>query len=77
MKFLTVDGYNMDERLERPSVWYTTWYQESQVSLAVTLWMSGVVVDSTFTLEGVDVLARLFTRHVNVFSRLVSTAKLF
>ena len=57
---------------------------ESQVSLAVTLWLSGVVVDLTFTPGGVDVRARLFVNHRHVcfysrvkFSRLVLTAKLF
>ena len=46
-------------------------YQESQLSLVVTLWLSGVVVDRTFTPGGVDVRARLFVDHrcVNVFIR--------
>ena len=43
---------------------------ESQVLLAVMLWLSGVVIDRTFTSGGVDVGARLFVDHhrVNVFS---------
>ena len=32
-----------------------TKYRENQVSLAVTLWLSVVVIDRTFTSEGVDV----------------------
>ena len=38
--FLTVDGYNMNGNL---------------VLLAVTLWLSGVVVDQAFISGGVDV----------------------
>ena len=34
--------------------------------LVVTLWLSGVVVDQTFTLGGVDVRARLFIVHYQV-----------
>ena len=50
--------------------------------MAVTLWLSGIVVDRTFTLRGVDVRARLFVdRHcINVSIRVlnfVSTEKLF
>ena len=33
--FLMVGGYKMDERLEHPSVWSTTRYRQSKVSLAV------------------------------------------
>ena len=41
--FLTVDDYNKDERLEQPSIWSTTRYQESQVSLAVVVdWTLGI-----------------------------------
>ena len=54
------------------------------MSLAVTLWLSVVVVDRTFTLGGVDVCACLFIDDccVDVYSRvklsrLVSTMKLF
>ena len=56
----------MDKRLEHLS---TTRYQKSQVTLAVTLWLSGVVIDQTFTLRGLDVCTRLFVDHrrVNVF----------
>ena len=50
--FLKVDGYNKDERLEQPSIWSTTRYQESQVSLAV-------VIDWTFTSGGMDICTRL------------------
>ena len=42
------------------SVESTTRYRERQISLAVTLWLSRVVVDWTFTSVGVDVRARLF-----------------
>ena len=60
-------------------------YRESQLSLAVMLWLSGVVVDRTFTLGGVDMSARLFVdhRHINAlvcmlkFSWLVSITKIF
>ena len=53
------------------SVESTTRYRESQVSLAVTLWLSRVVVDWTCTSVGVDVRARLFVdrRCVNVYIR--------
>ena len=34
---------------------------ENQVSLAVTLWLSGVVVDRTFTSGGVDVRAQAYS----------------
>ena len=40
-----------------------TRHWQSQVSLAVTLWLSGVVVNQTFTLGGVDVRACLFIDH--------------
>ena len=48
-----------------------TRYRENQVSLVVTLWLSGVVVDRTFTPGGVDVCACLFVDHccINVFIR--------
>ena len=63
-----------------PSVESTTSYWESQVLLAVTLWLSGVVVDRTFTSVGVDVrvssLCKCLCSLVK-FSWLVSTAKLF
>ena len=49
---LTVDGHNKDKRLEQPSIWSTTRYQESQVSLAV-------VVDWTFISGGMDFCTRL------------------
>ena len=51
------------------SVQSTTRYWESQISLAVMLWLSRVVVNRTFTSGGVNVHARLFGdhRHVNVF----------
>ena len=54
----------MDECLER-----STRYPENQVSLAVMLWLSGVVIDQTFTLGGVDVHACLLVDHccVNAF----------
>ena len=44
-------------------------YWESQLLLVVTLGLSGVVVNRTFTLRGVDVCTRLFVDHccVNVF----------
>ena len=52
--------------------------------MAVTLWLSGVVVNQTFTSGGVDVRTCLFVNHRHVclylrviFSRLVSTAKFF
>ena len=41
-------------------------YQESQVSLAVTLWLLGVAVDRTFNSEYVDVCAHLFVNHRHV-----------
>ena len=37
-----------------------------QVLLVVTLWLSGIVVDQTFTLGGVDVRACLFIVHCRV-----------
>ena len=43
--FLMVDGYNMNE---------------NQVSLAVTLWLSRVVVDRTFTSGGLDVCTQAY-----------------
>ena len=43
--FLTVDGYNMNE---------------NQVSLAVMLWLSGVVVDWVFISGDVDVCAETY-----------------
>ena len=54
-------------------------YQESQVSLAVTLWLLGVAVDRTFNSEYVDVCARLFVNHRVCFYLHVkfSTAKFF
>ena len=51
--FLTVDGYKI-----WTSAWCvesTTRYRESQVLLAVTLWLSRVVVDWTFTSVGIRV----------------------
>ena len=45
------------------------------VSLSVTLWLSGVVVNRTFTSGGIDVCTRLFVvdhRHVNVFIRVLN-----
>ena len=53
-----------------PIVKSTTGLRESQVSLAVTLWLSGVVINQTFTSGGVDVHARLL--HL-----LIITAKCF
>ena len=47
--FLTVDGYNMNK---------------NQVSLAVTLWLSGVVVDRAFTSGGVDVRAEAYLSNI-------------
>ena len=44
-KFFNVDGYNMNE---------------NQVSLAVTLWLSRVVVDRTFTSGGLDVCTQAY-----------------
>ena len=60
--FLMVDGYNMAELPVLPCIRI-----ESQVSLAVTLWLSGVVVDRAFTLGGVDMRARLFIDHCCVY----------
>ena len=59
---LTVDDYNMDKRLELSK-------HVSQVKLTATLWLSGIVVDRTFTLGGVDMCARLFVDRccVNAF----------
>ena len=42
--FLMVDSYNRSEHLES-----ITRHQKSQVLLAVTLWLSGVVVNQKFT----------------------------
>ena len=39
---------------------YGIWYRESQLSLVVTLWLSGVVVDRAFTSGGGDARGRLF-----------------
>ena len=52
----------------------STRYQESQLSLVVTLWLSGVVIDRKFTPGSVDVRARLFVDHhcVNVFIRVLN-----
>ena len=57
--FLMVDSYMMDKRLERSCrlVYYPV---ESQLSLVVTVWLSGVVIDWTFTLGGVDVSAHTY-----------------
>ena len=52
----------VDERLERSSLLPGI----ERVSLPVTLWLSGIVVDWTFTSEGVDVHARLFVDHHRV-----------
>ena len=54
------------------SVLYTTRYQESQVLLAVTLWLSGIVVNRTFTLGGVDVHTCLFVNHHHAFVRVLN-----
>ena len=65
------------------SVESTTRYRESQVLLAVTLWLSGVVIDQTFTLAGVDVhaayslITATYVYSRVKFSRLVSTMKFF
>ena len=40
---------------------YTTKYQESQLLLVVTLWLSGVVVDWTFTSGGGDVCVHAYS----------------
>ena len=62
-----VDSYNVDECLINNQV-------PREVSLAVTLWLSGVVLDRTFTSGGVDVHACLFVdnRLVNVFIRVLN-----
>ena len=39
---------------------------KSRVKLAVTLWLSGIVIDWTFTLGSVDVRARLFVGHCRI-----------
>ena len=44
--FLMFDHYNMDE---------------NQVSVAVTLWLSGVVIDQTFTSGSVDVRTQAYS----------------
>ena len=44
-----------------PSVSSATRYQENQVSLAVTLWLSGVVIDRTFTSGGVEVRMQAYS----------------
>ena len=36
-------------------------YQESQLSLVVMLWLSGVVIDQTFALGGVDVSVHAYS----------------
>ena len=58
---LTVDGYNITSTWGVSSVQPTTRYWESQVSLAVTLWLSGEVIDWTFTLGGEDVHAQAYS----------------
>ena len=59
-----------------PSIWFTTRYRESQLSLTITLWLSGVVVDWTFTSGGVEMRACLFIDHccVNVFIQVLNFA---
>ena len=54
-----VDSYIMNECLERSCrlVYYPV---ESQLLLVVTVWLSGVVIDWTFTLGGVDVSAHTY-----------------
>ena len=50
--FLTVDSYIMA----------SAYYQVSgKLSLVVSLWLSGVVVDRTFTSGGVDVRAHAYS----------------
>ena len=73
----------MDECLELSN--HLVHYLESQLSLVVMLWLSGVVIDRTFSSGGVDMRARLFVDHRCIkffcscveFLQLVSTAKLF
>ena len=67
-----VDGYSMDEHLEHSKclVYYS--YRESQVLLAVMLWLSGVVVDRTFTSGSMDMhecMLILYHRRVTVETR--------
>ena len=38
-------------------------YRESKVALDITLWLSGVIGDRTFTLGGMDVHASLFIEY--------------
>ena len=50
-----VDSYMMERSCRL--VYYPV---ESQLSLVVTVWLSGVVIDWTFTLGGVDVSAHTY-----------------
>ena len=57
---VTVDGYKMNKCLECFLVFsQLPRYRESQLSLVITLWLSGVVVDWKSTSGGVDIRARL------------------
>ena len=62
-----VDSYNVDECLINNHV-------PGEVSLVVTLWLSGVVLDRTFTSGDVDVRGCLFVDNclVNVFIRVLN-----
>ena len=71
--FLMVDGYNIYICMSAwsvSSVYSTTRYRESQVSLAV-------VIDWTFTLRGLDIYGHFSNSLCAKCSWLVSTTKLF
>ena len=57
--FLMVDSYTMYECLECSCC--LVYYQESQLSLVVTLWLSGIVIDQPFALGGVDVSVHTYS----------------
>ena len=63
-----------------PSIKFTTRYGESQVSLAITLRLSGVVVDWTITSRSVDAFSFVDHRCINVsikYVNFVSAEKIF